>query len=1199
MTASNLYAEKIFANHPLAIWPLDDSADYISLITEAERDIESVTWTKEFGTVIPGSTPEITSVLQEEPFPNSFRKVFRSTLPVEPSNTTSYIKSPNLINFKQLNSSFQTLSISTYYYTESSHIVSISIGAEYASGSFTFKDFTNIELQQWIPISATFTYPDLDEEFKIVIKVISKPGGATINDYNIHFNGITCGQHSEEFNATSLGQTSLTFPTDINLSLDGVLPAYSYGLNANNGYYIVDNNSLVAKNFGVPLVYGSARGVEIIPSAEAIDRTWAEVAEESWGYWDNQESWTDILNFTNEADIILNTKPSFIFPGYGFLNESGRNNDYTLEFWLQADVNTAEGKRILGPISSYDGLYVKDCFLILSIDGDFVSHFVGEWFRPMLIHIKLIKNQAILMVNGEVVGTLDINTQSMVLPSEFDIVSTTKSNDWIGIYAYSEDVDQIKIDCISIYPYSILTNLAKTNYLLGQGVPKTSELIDNYYGGSSVEIDYPFANYSNNITYPITRSWNSGEEDNLIPGALTLSTPQYSLPNFVLSHSITQKTITDLESDNALVQEGVYKFFTLKPSNNWANTSYVYFENLSFMKNGIDSILGVFEIIDDQDATLLLLRNGTNFFSIERKSIASVDYLTYIFTYNNVSTTIYSEVCPAGIFTAGVKISKLISENSIGGLSEFFANPASLKLYIGSNPNQNNMFTGNIYNVSINTPKETYSIDSSFEANGNINSSASFLNYVGSYTLFSFEDFGKFFIDIAISGSWEDYIPLSSLAKDCFDENSQVVSDIDFIQFNIDYPAPPEIKEPGDTYWQDNNDSINTNNLNVRTFITFQNIVDGVTQIDSNYATNQPAIKRRILELDEVEDWETKRFEIVDNYLIYPSKLVDFNNLAIVYLVRFKVFGILHNKIALRKLEFAAKTFDADRFNPITTKHAIDLVPYNLIEESGDTGSYDYKDKNPYLIDKESAPYLYLTRKSGIELKDGLVDMNRGLFIDINANELEVVSISAIQMFIRSDLWAFPQSETLIFEIEDSVDTLQFYIKANSSNADRGIIVTRTKSNGQIYTNINYYLDGLYVAEPTISIQRWSVLGISFPNNLNFNNFNGKINLKHLLMYNNISFYQGTRSQQEQRTVLRSWDEVNEESWGYWDNDNWENVLVKRRDTRYVVNPESVYKNYTGTSRIVVDDNKGIYLETDTVTVFKDAIWQSSISTVA
>ena len=54
-TASNLYAEKIFAEHPLAIWPLDDSADYISLISEAQRNIS--TWTLTNGTVESGSVP--------------------------------------------------------------------------------------------------------------------------------------------------------------------------------------------------------------------------------------------------------------------------------------------------------------------------------------------------------------------------------------------------------------------------------------------------------------------------------------------------------------------------------------------------------------------------------------------------------------------------------------------------------------------------------------------------------------------------------------------------------------------------------------------------------------------------------------------------------------------------------------------------------------------------------------------------------------------------------------------------------------------------------------------------------------------------------------------------------------------------------------------------------------------------------------
>ena len=81
-TASNLYAEKIFAEHPLAIWPLDDSADYISLISEAQRDISNATnWTLTGGTVIAGSTPVFNGENQVQPFPDSYRKVFRSTLP--------------------------------------------------------------------------------------------------------------------------------------------------------------------------------------------------------------------------------------------------------------------------------------------------------------------------------------------------------------------------------------------------------------------------------------------------------------------------------------------------------------------------------------------------------------------------------------------------------------------------------------------------------------------------------------------------------------------------------------------------------------------------------------------------------------------------------------------------------------------------------------------------------------------------------------------------------------------------------------------------------------------------------------------------------------------------------------------------------------------------------------------------------------
>ena len=38
---SNLYAEKVYSEHPTILWALDDQADYISLITENQRDIRN------------------------------------------------------------------------------------------------------------------------------------------------------------------------------------------------------------------------------------------------------------------------------------------------------------------------------------------------------------------------------------------------------------------------------------------------------------------------------------------------------------------------------------------------------------------------------------------------------------------------------------------------------------------------------------------------------------------------------------------------------------------------------------------------------------------------------------------------------------------------------------------------------------------------------------------------------------------------------------------------------------------------------------------------------------------------------------------------------------------------------------------------------------------------------------------------------
>jgi len=59
------------------------------------------------------------------------------------------------------------------------------------------------------------------------------------------------------------------------------------------------------------------------------------------------------------------------------------------------------------------------------------------------------------------------------------------------------------------------------------------------------------------------------------------------------------------------------------------------------------------------------------------------------------------------------------------------------------------------------------------------------------YTLVGIYNMGSFSLDIATYSYWEDYIPLTLLAKTSSTINPTY--SLDFIQFNVDYPASETI----------------------------------------------------------------------------------------------------------------------------------------------------------------------------------------------------------------------------------------------------------------------------------------------------------------------------------------------------------------------------------------------------------------------
>jgi hypothetical protein len=1207
---SNLYAEKIYAEHPIALWALDDAADYISLIDEADRDV--TLWDIDAGLAVVYSATD-------EPFINSQTTKLTGTLTDNDFGQIVCI-SNNIVNFSTLNNALSTFSIGAFFNSISAYASSFEIGYEYydtTSGSTIqrLKSYTTSVKDKWFFISETFDIPEDNTEFRIVLKINYIGGASSIEDYEFLVNGVTAGQWCEEFNSTSLGVQKISIPSDISIAPQFAIEASAYGLQDNKAYYLVKDNSLLAKNTGIPLVYGASNLTKLLP---------------------------------NDGE------PSLIIPGLGFLSEGGQYKEYTLEAWLRINSDSTSIKRIIGPVGSDDGVYVDGPFLRLKIGSNSGSYYVGEWTRPMLMHVRISENYASMLINGEEVISLNYITSELSLPSKFN--SLDKDQDWIGFYAY-EDVSPIELDCVAIYTYQVPLVLAKKRFIYGQGV-EFPEGINQAYSGSSVYIDYPFADYTNNYSYPNIGKWSQAIVDNLSVEDNLLCTPNYELPEIVLESS----EINDLYSELKILQDEDEIFFSFGQSEN----GYMYFDSLNFLNERMRSFYGSFKFLEEPTTRQILFRiesqSSSDYFEISTINSDVVYTLKYgnadpevLATFSWSGNDPFAGIALEEMFSAGIDIDK-VSKYFGGNVASFFGNINTLKLYIGGKSDLTETFSGKIYKIGFCTERnhkkieylfnergipvtdenvfelfqETVDVDYNSTDNyfgtnpaewddivdsGGVNSYPleGFQAHTASYTLSPSSYFDTYTLDIDIQGYWEDYIPLTYFSQYVKDERGRDYYDLDLIQFNINYPAPSvfvEEEQTGSWNYSELYDEYNvptqrtyssldnqlfTGYLNyddlknrayknykydtskslVKSYITFQYIQNGANLPESNFVNIEcPSNDSFVVPGDE---WINTKYEVVNNMIIYPPENVRPLDLAIVTHLDFNVKGILKNKIKVRNLEYASQAFNSTSKNSIGTRFGNEIYPY---KKSG--FYYDYKTRNPFTIYKGSSPYLYLTRYTGIELK-GTYDplINRGLSIPINKTLAENYKVIALQAAIRYDKDAFPYGSTEIFEIQSRNTHIKFYMVAIHPSGERAKIYAINAKTGRIEDGISFYWNGKLVKEPVITIKEWGFLGVSFPNVLDFRNRVGSINLNGPITFNTISYYQSTNLQEVQQVEIRPWFAVKYAipltlEWDYWKSSSfiWNEVLVLASSSYYGVNPETIYKSYTGTNKIIIDSEK-------------------------
>jgi hypothetical protein len=1214
---SNLYAEKAFSEHPMSLWALDDKVDYLSLISENDRNLEN--WNISGGTVESNY-----NILQNtQPFIDSAVNVLYGDVIPEGELGEIVLITDQTINGDHItaetfNSVLKTFALGFYLYAENPYLSSVAIGYRYLDNAIhdyvepETKWFNSLNIEnRWLLVSNTFDASAITGNIELIIKIRYSGGGATIQDNKFMINGLSMGQWSENFLSESLGIDLINLPNNIPLTNTKCVQANAYGLQNSPGYYLASDNYVFAKNASLPMVYGTSNVTIIFPNPDG---------------------------------------PSLIVPGYGFMGEYGRYNDLTLEAWLKISSDTTTPKRIIGPIASetQDGLYVDGSFLGLKIGNSYGSYHVSEWGRPMLVHIKLSQLVAEVLINGESVITISID-ESHQYANRYD---GSIDNDWIGFYAY-EDASPMEIDCVAIYPYLVSQIVAKRRLVYGQAV-EIPENLNRAYSGTSTIFDYQFSKYANNYLYPDFGKWENAIMDNLISTNGQLSIPNYKVPDIVFNNKTKAEWSIAISSEDLQTED--HNFISLRPNSAWSNTDgYLLFSSLDLLSSDTKGIYGIFKqrtTANTQQTLIKILDEATSsYFEIRMLE----DSIEYILKYEDQEEVVYAtqKYYPEQTFTVGLDIDNFVK--SFGGnLISFFGRKSGLSVYVGGNKDFTRTFTGSIYNVSFCSARNLSAIISNFDENGiikdngdefilltegdydggspstdtwssSINPDSQYttpavmptvniIDHIASYTAKLNEKAGIYFLDIFSNAYWEDYVPLTYLSKYTIDANGNKVYDIDFIQFNINYPAPGKYVEVSSTpstwnyaelleqYSQpiqrtydqlDNhlftgyndyqdlaekttkNYVYNTNDQILKSYVTFQLIRSGFKNAYSYFSDSIPASRGGlIIPGENGEDWWTTKYEVVDGMIIYPPKGISLSELAIVMHLEISVDGIASKPLKIRKLQLASQALDHTSPTPIGTRLGQDVFPYRK------TGLYfNYKGFNPFSIYKGSSPHLYLTKNSGIEIKgDYDPAVNRGISIPVNSGLATDYKVIAMQMSLQYNKDFFPFGATKIFEIEGKNSYIKFYAVANHPNGKRAKIYAINAKTGRRENGIAFYWNGKLTKEPNITIKEWGMLGIRFSNSIDYTNFKGAIRLTGPFLFNNISQYQSTNLQEVQEITKRPWlkvklSNINEIPWSFWENSFiWNGVLVISETSFYGVDPSNIYKAYTGTNKIIVDD---------------------------
>ena len=1180
-TRSNLYASRIYADHPVALWSMDEPNYFISLISQEEKEITESYW--DFTNATSSSA---VFTLSGYPFDDlQVNKVYLSSASGTPIESLFSLSSP--IAYSQFDKSKGSVCVSNYVYIpEQTSILYLDIGFT-IDGQEHYTRYSYLKTNKWEKVSHTNEISL--NEFTPFIRVVFDPDtDANEEESSLYFNGLSVGQWSEPYNSVSTGvpwnelnvlSASIASLVDFE---DEIKVTYldSYGYNdLDNGYVTSLNNSLLAKLSGIPMVYGSSGNI-------TLNKNVFQTVTSSSAY---AEYITNTGSTTYLTENQYKNFPSLVFPGKGFLNQFGYNKTLTTEFWLRISPEVTTQTRIFGPLTSSDGIYIEKDFIKINVGKYTKSYFIGKWYRPMLVHFCQSPNEIFLMINGEKVISITIESLSISTfpPAEEDFLGFYTDN---KIYLH-------EIDSFSIFPYVVAEQVAKKRYVFGQGVQEQDNIIESK-GGNISSVDFPFSGYSSTIRYPDRSKWNDGFYNNVIASDNGISLPKYNLPELIFNNNTTltssQKSLitSGFYEENYLIQNEEYPFLTMDPNGSYLNNgSYgtIYFSKLnqtSYQTRSLHSILKSSNDVSTRQSLFYISNNTqTNVFEVAINS-GSIQYLynETVLSSFPISTNYY--------FAVGIDFDK-IEQSYYSTVGSFFSRPETLSLNFAGN--QEDVFLGKIFSLTINndffTDKDG---DQIFNSSGIAvkDFNTDLYEYVGAYTLVPKITNTSINLDIATSGYWENSIPLSYFGKNITQDNGEIKYDLDVIQFNIDTPSSIFSK-----YNQESSDY--QESLSTKVYVTLQNILELGQTVYTQFTNTEIVGMNKILDLGEITSSEDTKYNIIDGTVIYPPKDISgFTNYYITLHIELSSRGIKTEDVKIKNMGLSALSFDEGQFYSINTSNSGKFYPIVKNEDQ-----YVYKRKIPIVIDTESSPYLYLSGNSGIEILPEIDEnLRKGVSVPINETLKPAQEVVGMQMFLMyNESNSFTQRKIIgkIFSSDDSYDIV-LIPEEDGKRAFFKIFDTYT---GTEFINSRFFLNGKIVNSVVIEPLTWNYIAISFEKEDNETHYPifldqiiGEIEIYSGVKVDNIASFIELGAEKQELTSYDKWYDTDDDYWQVLSaSSTWIEVLNPQTlfITLLSLDGEDIFNTYLGLSSVIGNDNSILDVNQDSLVVLNDISWDS------